>query len=65
LTTNQVAELCKFKPQTIRKYVSEQKIPFIKRGRKVLYKRNDIIQWLDQNKIETSENAYFNYLIKH
>ena len=52
LTTKEVANLLGVKPNTIRKYTMEKKIPFIKINEKMVrYKEEDIKKWLEGKKV--------------
>ena len=45
LTIEEVAALLRCQPSTIYQYVHRKKIPFRKRGRKLLFDREEIDQW--------------------
>ena len=49
LTVAELSEWLRVKASTIRKKVCYKKIPFIKVGRRVLFRRNDIEKWLETN----------------
>ncbi len=46
LECDEVAELLKMKPQTIRKKTMDKKIPFVKIDGKVLYNKDEILKWV-------------------
>ena len=50
LNVNQVSELTKMSVFTIRNMTCQKRIPFIKKGRKVLYPLKDINMWLLNDK---------------
>jgi excisionase family DNA binding protein len=43
-------------PSTIYKYVSEKKIPYIKSGKKVLFDKDEILEWLKTGAEPTLED---------
>ena len=58
LTIEEVAELTGYKKTTIYKLTHERKIPFHKTahgGRRIFFKREEINQWLQSNRVETHE----------
>ena len=58
LTIEEVAELTGYKKTTIYKLTHERKIPFHKPahgGRRIFFKREEINQWLQSNRVETHE----------
>jgi excisionase family DNA binding protein len=48
LDFKQLCERYPFKPWTVRTYCSQGKIPFVKIGRKVFFRIEEIERWLDQ-----------------
>lgn len=57
-TIEEVAELTGYKKTTIYKLTHERKIPFHKPahgGRRIFFKREEINQWLQSNRVETHE----------
>ena len=44
-----------YKVNTISKMVSQRKMPFYKKNAKVIFKRNEIHEWLLSNRIQTTE----------
>lgn len=50
LTTQELASWINIKPSTIRKWVCRKKIPFLKLGGSVRFRKMDIEQWLNMNK---------------
>ena len=57
LTVRDVAELTTLSEWTIRTYVSQRKIPFMKLGRRVLFERDDIADWLESFRVPMSDNS--------
>ncbi|MFR3329536.1 MAG: helix-turn-helix transcriptional regulator [Odoribacter splanchnicus] len=58
LTVEEVSELTGYKKATIYKLTHERKIPFHKPahgGRRIFFKREEINQWLQSNRVETHE----------
>lgn len=52
------SECCRltgFKPSTISKYMNERSIPYYKSGKKVLFKKSEVLEWLLSNRIQTTE----------
>lgn len=49
------SELTGFSINTLNKYTSERKIPHYKCGKKVLFKKSDILSWIFSNRIQTCE----------
>ena len=52
LTTEQAAEILKIKPGTLRSWVSQRKIPYVKLGRLVRFDKNAIENFIEQNSID-------------
>lgn len=52
LNVDQVAELLNLKKATIYSKVSKNSIPFIKKGKLLLFSKADILQWLQKSKHE-------------
>ncbi len=50
LNTAQVAKLLSLSIFTIKKYVRERTIPAYKVGRRWLFEKNEIIQWIESQK---------------
>lgn len=60
LTIEEVSELTGYKKATIYKLTHERKIPFHKPahgGRRIFFKREEINQWLQSNRVETREES--------
>ena len=58
LTIEEVSEFIGYKKSTIYKLTHERKIPFHKPahgGRRIFFKREEINQWLQSNRVETQE----------
>lgn len=58
LTIEEVSKLTDYKKSTIYKLTHERKIPFHKPahgGRRIFFKREEINQWLETNRVETHE----------
>lgn len=52
------SECCRltgFKPSTISKYMNERSIPYYKSGKKVLFKKSEVLEWLLSNRIQTTD----------
>lgn len=50
LSLVEAAAFLKLAPQTIYGFTSKRLIPFIKRGKKLYFKKNELEQWLDEGK---------------
>lgn len=50
LTLKEAADFLKLSPQTIYGYTSSREIPFFKRGKKVYFKRNVLLEWINSGK---------------
>ncbi len=52
LTTGELAELLKYKPNTIAKWrvTKQEAIPYTKMGSRVLYSEEDVIAWFEKKK---------------
>ena len=59
ITVEQVARLMHCHPSTIYRWVRNREIPFIKKGRRVLFTENDIEAWLDDHKIRSTDSIMF------
>ncbi|OJV89789.1 MAG: hypothetical protein BGO34_01550 [Bacteroidia bacterium 44-10] len=44
-----------FKMATINKYVCERSIPHYKKGKTVLFKKSEVLEWLLSNRIQTTD----------
>jgi len=49
LNVMESAEMLRVRPVTIRKWIYEGKVPFLKLGRRVFIKLNDIEAFMDEN----------------
>lgn len=47
LNLDELCELADMSKQTVYQYTHTRQIPFIKRGGKLLFKRDDIIKWVE------------------
>ncbi|WP_336516452.1 helix-turn-helix domain-containing protein [Pollutibacter soli] len=53
LSLRETADFLNIAPQTLYGYTSNRSIPFIKKGKKLYFKRSDILKWLNAgNKIQ-------------
>lgn len=50
LSLNEAAGFLKLAPQTIYGFTSKRIIPFLKRGKKLYFKRSELEQWLEAGK---------------
>ena len=49
------SELTGYKVNTINRMICERKIPFYKKNARVIFKREEIKEWLLSNRVQTSE----------
>lgn len=61
INIRQAAELLNLAPQTLYGFTSAKKIPFLKRGKKLYFKRTDLIAWISTPKV-TADHAGMNIL---
>jgi excisionase family DNA binding protein len=46
VNVTEAAEILRLRPSTIRAYVLRRRIPYVKLGRRVLFRRNDLESWI-------------------
>ena len=56
LNAEQAAEFLHIAKQTLYSMTSRRKIPFYKNGKKILFRRGDLEEWLDAGKHEQEKN---------
>jgi len=56
LTMDEAAAFLKIKKATLYQYCSESRIPHYKPGKTTLFKRSDLLAWLDEYRVETTSN---------
>ena len=49
MTAKQVSELIEVKPSTIYQWVHEGFIPYVKLGKCVRFKKDELFRWIDKN----------------
>lgn len=49
LTLNEVAELVRLKPRTIYEMVAQNRIPYRKAGRVLIFELSEILEWTKNN----------------
>ena len=54
-THEEVADYIGATPGTIRVWCSQKRIPYLKIGRSVRFKHEDIDRWLNQKKVEAAQ----------
>jgi len=52
ITKEQVAEICQIEPKTVQWLTRSRQIPFCKIGRQIRYMQEDILQWLQRQKVK-------------
>lgn len=69
LNTEECAELTGLKKSTLYRLTHERKIPFFKpNGNRVFFKRTDIIDWLQSNRVPSAteiDREAANHLVRH
>jgi excisionase family DNA binding protein len=66
LNADQAAKLLKIAKQTLYSKTSRQEIPFMKRGKKLIFKKSDLLEYLEKGRyltnaqIEAKANDYIN-----
>lgn len=55
LTRKGVAEMLSVSTKTVSRYVKSEKLPCIRVKRKLLFEEKQIIEWLNQGKINANE----------
>lgn len=57
LTVPEVADLLRLKPKGIYSMVAARKIPFIRVSNRVRFRRDDVVAWLEQNRVPAQEDS--------
>lgn len=60
LNVNEAAELTGLARQTLYGMTSQRTIPFFKRGKRILFKRSELEQWLLENRQQTISEIKLN-----
>lgn len=55
LLTQEAADFLNITKSTLYKLNFERKIPYMKRGKRVYYKRAEIIEWLNEGRVKTND----------
>ena len=55
LTVNEVAEKLKISPHTVRYWVQERKVPFMKIGKRLRFDPQELAQWLETKRVNPDE----------
>ena len=56
ITSEEVAELLNVPQSTIYHYTHTNKIPFIRKGKRLLFDYDKIINWIEEGSVETNES---------
>jgi excisionase family DNA binding protein len=56
MTVPQLAEYLQISKSTIFSWIYQRKIPYSKIGRRVMFKREDIVQWCEDKKVKASDD---------
>ena len=59
LTINEAANFLSVKVSRLRTAVFRKEIPFIKIGRLVRFKEDDLLKWIEQNTQKVKEDSWF------
>ena len=51
MTVNEVSDLLRCSIPTVYRYISNQSIPYIKQGHRVLFDKSDLEEWIEDRKI--------------
>ena len=68
LNTEQAAAFNSISMSTLYKYTSTRQIPHFKRGKRIFFKKAELIEWMTKNKIATMEEIEqeaINYIIRN
>jgi excisionase family DNA binding protein len=57
LDITEAADLCHIKVSTLRRWVRERRFPFVRLGRRILFRRLDIEQFVEQNMMPVLSEA--------
>lgn len=57
LTIDDAAQMLAIRPWTLRSWVSQRKIPYVKIGRLVRFDSKELEKFVDQNKVEPVGNT--------
>lgn len=55
LSIHQAAEYVNLSPQTLYGFTSKRKIPFIKKGKKLYFKKDDLDKWLERGRQKSKD----------
>lgn len=56
LNIDETSEFIKMKKSSIYQLVYQRKIPFYKRGKILLFKKSELVRWIEEKKMDTLEN---------
>jgi len=56
LNIDETSDFIKMKKSSIYQLVFQRKIPFYKRGKLLLFKKAEIVRWIEEKKMDTLEN---------
>lgn len=59
LTVNDVADLLAVSPKTIRKYIWERTIPYLKINGHIRFEQSQLDEWLDEKRVPTLDEIQF------
>ena len=55
VSVRELAETLGVKPTTIYQWVNQRKIPYVKLGKRILFKPKDINRWIEENTVDAWE----------
>jgi len=59
MTVKEVAELLKIAEKTVRKYLWQKQIPYLKIGGHVRFEKTQILAWISEKQVPTIEEIQF------
>ncbi len=54
LTLDEVAKLLKRSPSTVYRWISNNEIPYLKIGHRVLFNQNELFDWIQSHSVPTT-----------
>jgi len=55
VSVKELAETLGVRPTTIYQWVNQRKIPYVKLGKRILFKPKDINRWIEKNTVDAWE----------
>ena len=57
LTVDEVASLLRVHSQTVRRWVRDESIPYVRAGRRIRFRRSDVQEWLASGRDQANADA--------